>query len=114
MTTPSPESIPLEVPWIGETILSSVCRPDTPEKTLSCLQELFRRRAAKRGVRAIQQWYYWQIARVAAALGLRAVARIVLLRVLLSKLRLSREVYGSPARLYNGRTPRPPHFGPRV
>lgn len=54
----SPHPSPLEVPVLGERILSYMCSPSQLEGMLGDLEENFRRQAEKRGVRVAKRWYY--------------------------------------------------------
>ena len=84
----SPERAPdLEVPSVGETILSYVCEPDRLEAMLGCLEQNFRRRATKNGLNAAHRYYWFQVARAVISFGLDAVQRLGLLRSLLDQLR---------------------------
>ena len=77
----------IEVPSSGETILSYVCKPDCLEAMLGCLEQNFRRRATKRGLRAAQRYYWFQVARAVISFGLDALYRLDLLWGLLDKLK---------------------------
>ena len=70
---PQPKRPVLEVPTVGETILTYLCKPDRLEVTLGCLEESFRRRAAKHGLRAAQRYYWFQVGRAIAAFSLEAL-----------------------------------------
>ena len=84
----SPERAPdLEVPSVGEMILSYVCEPDRLEAMLGCLEQNFRRRATKNGLNAAHRYYWFQVARAVISFGLDAVQRLGLLRSLLDQLR---------------------------
>jgi len=77
----------LGIPTAGETILAYLCKPDRLEVTLGCLEENFRRRAAKHGPRTAQRYYWFQVVRAIAAFSLEALGIFEAWRDLFNKWR---------------------------
>ncbi len=77
----------LEVPAIGESILSYLSSPETLETVLGDLEEGFRKIASKRGTDSARRWYYWQVVRTVGALTMNFIGRAACLLESLQKLR---------------------------
>jgi hypothetical protein len=82
------ERAALEVPALGELILSYVCSPEILEGMLGDLEEHFRKLAKKQGVAAARRWYRWQVARSVVGFALNFLVRVVSIWELLQKLGL--------------------------
>ena len=79
---------PIEVPAIGESILSYLYPPERRESMLGDFEEGFRSRAIKHGLRAARRWYFWQVTRSVLECAFSLLRILVWIREALEKLGL--------------------------
>jgi hypothetical protein len=75
-----------QVPALGETILSYVCSPERVHSILGDLEEIFRKREQRAGVRAARRWYWWQVVRAVCAFGFESLKIVSQIQSLLNKI----------------------------
>jgi hypothetical protein len=78
----------IELPTIGESILSYLYPPEHLVGMLGDLEEGFHNRVAKHGLRAGRRWYLWQVTRSVLVCAFRLLRILVLIREALEKLGL--------------------------
>lgn len=75
-----------KVPRLGELLISVVCQRKVREAVLGDLEEGFQTRAHARGARIARRWYWWQVAKSAAAFTWRWTRRLLELDELIRRI----------------------------